>query len=83
MVDEREGYYDEEDEVIDIFQGEVMPEFTFAKVTEPVLQARKRHYSESEDTTPQPEESKIPNRPNFRSTNHQYESYADIVFETD
>jgi hypothetical protein len=60
-----------------------MPEFTFAKVTEPVLQVRKRNYSDSEDTTTQPEESKIQHKQSFRSTNHQYESYADIVFETD
>ena len=59
-----------------------MPEFNFAKVAEPVLQARKRHYSETEEAEPQPEESKN-FRQNFSSTNHQYESYADIVFETD
>ena len=37
LVDENEGYDDEDDEVVDIFQGEAMPEFTFAKVAEPAF----------------------------------------------
>lgn len=32
LVDENEGYDDEDDEVVDIFQGEAIPEFTFVKL---------------------------------------------------